>query len=191
MKTNRERLQDLLEQINATQAKRMQEYGGELLPYLLDSTSKARNMIMKALYTGDFSDMEGIERTVRSAKSAIQPKKVKIQAQRLQRLGRIQDVEKIDGRYQGGTAHDTFGDIMDQIRKSDRDEVRSWDSQEVLEIGKVMAEQGDINLWTAKDIRKALEKHYGEITPEQAFGEKPLDDRLSNPLFHNDNEGLS
>ena len=61
---NRTKLINWLEQINATQAQRIGEYGERVLPYLQESTSKARNMIMKSLYNNEYDDIESIHRAV-------------------------------------------------------------------------------------------------------------------------------
>ena len=83
-------------------------------------------------------------------------------------------MKKDGGRYGGGTAHDAYSDAMDQIRKSSRDTVRAWDSQEVIDAVKYMSDQGDIKLWSAKEVEDAIRKLHKRLTPEDAFGEKAL-----------------
>lgn len=172
---NRKQLQNWLEQINSLQAKRQMESGSKVIPYMQGATLEARNKLVRALYENDYSDMDSIQTSVKSAKKAISPARVRKESTRLDRLSRIQGAEKNeDGAYLGSAAHDTFSDIMDQIHPGSRNSVREWDSQDVITIGKTMADEGETRMWTVKDLRKLWDELYGDITPDEAFGENSL-----------------
>lgn len=195
-------LNKLLSQIQKLMNKRVTEFGEGVKPIVWDSTAVARQMILNLLASPEFRNesiqlandaAEAAMKAGKTAKSRITPAKIKKISKAQERLQRI----AFNGARSGLAAHDMYSDMMDQISKADRDAVRTYDSKDLLDVASDLATQrmmlGKTGLWTAKEIRNLLSKKYGNITPQEAFGENSIQEEERqqnlNDLFGN--EGLS
>lgn len=195
-------LNKILSQIQKLMNKRVEEFGEGVKPIVWDSTALARQMIMNVLTSSVFrveslqAANEAADEAMKAAKTAktrITPAKIKKISKAQLRLQSL----AFNGARSGLEAHDMYSDMMDQVRKSDRDAVRMYDSKDLLDVASDLATQrmmlGKTNLWSAKEIRDLLSKRYGNITPKEAFGESSLQEEERqqnlNDLFGN--EGLS
>ena len=69
------------------------------------------------------------------------------------RLNKIK--QYVGGARTGSEAHDRYKAIMDNIRKSDRDEVRGMDYEDVFDAADALVD-GATDYWTADDLQNYI-----------------------------------